>query len=327
MSSWPQPLQPVRGPLPLDRLQGAADGMGPHGPVTRSLHADGLVAPDLICGQTLHLLANQPRPPRDESAKPSPDRPEKASPIAGGVWVREQFTIHRPLPLDDPFTITGESTGRFVRKGRRYGITCSQTHDQAGRLVATNVTNGLLAYRVEEGLADQVEGRGLDEIDSPRPDAGSATANPHAATIAAATPGQRFGGQEVVVSLAMMAARDTTNPTNPIHSDPEAARQAGLARPIAGGSHVLSFALEPILAAWGPGALSHGARFDVRWKAPTEADVAIIPSATVSEVRPDGVDLDLEVVLADGNITALTGTVTVPLPHPDPDPDPDPMPR
>ena len=109
-----------------------------------------------------------------------------------------------------------------------------------------------------------------------------------------------------------MEARDTKKPDNPIHSDPELARKAGLSRPIAGGSHVLAFALEPIMAAAGPEALVHGASFDVRWKAPVYADLVIRPVAEVIEAEQDRVTFQLTATLEDG-ATAMTGTVTVPL--------------
>jgi acyl dehydratase len=301
-----------------DRVRGAAEGMGDHGPVTRALVDDGWMTPDLLCGMTVFLLASQPPEPAptrtDRPPGAMPSTREKASPIAGGVWVREQFTMHRPLTIDDRFMVAGASTGRFVRKGRRYGTTRSQTHDSAGHLVATNLTNGLLAYQVEPGVPDGVEGLALEDTPGPEPDWVAAVANPHLAAIAASTQGTRYGGEELVLSLAMMAARDTANPDNPIHSDPDAARAAGLTRPIAGGSHVLAFAIEPLLATWGPHALFHGSRLDIGWKAPTEADATIVPSATVTTVAPNRVDVDLEVVLAESGATAVVGTLTVPLP-------------
>lgn len=310
--TWPQPLEPVNGPFSAERIDGAAEGMGDHGPATRALISDGLVPPDLICGMTLLLLARQPRPEKAPDAAAEPED-EKASPIAGGVWVREQFTMHRPFGREDAFTVAGESTGRFVKKGRRYGITASKSHDSSGRLIATNLTNGLLSYQAEKGAFDQQEGLPLDQTPSPEPDHQAAAENPHLETIRAATVGQRFGGDEVTVSLPMMAARDTSNPDNPIHSDLEAARKAGLAKPIAGGSHVLAFVIEPLLAAWGPTSLHYGSKFDVRWRAPTEADDVVIPTATVVQVGPDRVVVDLDITLA-GGPNAVVGTLTVPFP-------------
>lgn len=297
------------GPFSPARIDGAADGMGEHGPATRSIVTSGFVQPDLVTGLTLFLLARQPRPDRRSGSAGS--KP-KASPIAGGVWVREQFTIHRPLPRTDPFQVTGESTGRYVRKGRRYGTTAARCHDSGGNLVATNLTTGLLAYRVEPGSVDGVEGQPLEDTPAPQPDQAAASANPHHETLRAALPGQRLGGHELEVTLAMMAARDTAQPDNPIHSDPEEAKRAGLAKPIAGGSHVLAFVIEPILDRFGSQALSHGAKFDVRWKAPTEADSVIVPTATVTAVDPEQVVFDLAVTLGSGSV-AMVGTATVPL--------------
>lgn len=313
--AWPEPLQPAVGPFAEARIEGAAAGMGDHGPITRSLVADGFVPPDLLCGMTLFLLARQPRPAAPTGA--GGDQPGghdgKPSPIAGGVWVRERFTIHRPLPLTDAFTVTGESTGRYVRKGRRYGTTTSVSHDSSGALVATNLTTGLLSYRAVDGLADSSEGLALEDTPAPVADRSAAAANPHLEQLRQATVGEVLGPDPLVVSLAMMAARDTASPDNPIHSDLEAAREAGLERPIAGGSHVLAFALEPILARFGPGALFHGAHIDARWKAPTKADATILPAVEVTAVDADRVELAIDIALAEG-ATAAVGSVTIPLP-------------
>lgn len=307
-SAWPQQLQTVSGPFRTERVDGAASGMGEHGPATVAAIEAGMLPPDQLCGMTLFLLARQPRQPRPaESTGRS-----KASAIDGGVWVREQFTIHRPIDRSDPFTIDGTSEGRFVRKGRRYGVNTSRSHDSEGRLVATNLTCGLLSYKAAAG-ADHVEGRSLEEAPGPVVDHGAAAANPSIERIRAAKPDQIHGGDPMVLSLAMMAARDTSNPDNPIHSDAEAAAAAGLAKPIAGGSHVMSFAVEPLLAAWGTEALSHGARFDVRWRAPVEADVEIVPSAMVTAVDDRTVTVSLEVALTDSGVAAMVGTVVVPI--------------
>ncbi|MEM9565758.1 MAG: MaoC family dehydratase [Actinomycetota bacterium] len=310
-SGWPQPLQPVTGPMRPAKIDGAARGMGDRGPATRSMVEAGLVPPDLLCGLTLFLLANQPRPARPPGATGSERK--GAAGVSGGVWVRERFTVHRPLPTAEVFLVEGEAVGRHVRKGRRYGTTVSRTVDAAHRPVASNVTTGLLSYRPEAGLADGVDGQPADEVEVRGPDHGAAAENPHLDVLLAVRLGDTFGGDELVVSLAMMAARDTDNPDNPIHSDLEEAKRAGLAKPIAGGSHVLSFAIEPLLAAWGPGALSHGAAFDVRWKAPTEADDAIVPTATVTSVDDGVIVVTVEVALAAGPV-AMTGTVAVPVP-------------
>lgn len=306
MTEWPRPLIPVRGPYAAAKIDGAAAGMGDYGDMTRRLVAEGLLPPDLVTGMTLALLARQPR-------KPRPDQPERASGVAGRVWVREQFTIHRPTTCDDPFVVTGESTGTYTKKGRSYSTTSSRSHTSDGSLFAANLTTGLFGYRADPALIDGVEGLPLEATPAPRPDWRAAADNPHVDDIRSTRPGTVFGGEPVLVTLAMMAARDTDNPDNPIHSDPEEARKAGLSRPIAGGSHVLAFAVEAVMRGLGAHCLLHGANFDIRWKAPTEDGVTIIPTATATTVADDRLVLDLAVDLATG-ITAMVGTLTIPLP-------------
>jgi acyl dehydratase len=311
-SEWPKPLTPVRGPFSTERLAGAAKGMGTAGAATCELADEGFVQPDLITGMTLFLLARQKRSESSEPRDTAEKKDSGGTPITGGVWVREQFVIHRPVATTENFTITGESTGRYVRKGRRYGTTRSWTAGDDGTKIATNLTTGLLSYHVEPGAEDEVIGLPLEATPGPEPDHKAAANNPHTEALRQASVGQQLGGEPVTVSLAMMAARDTSNPDNAIHSDPEQAKKAGLERPIAGGSHVLSFALEPIMAGFGIHALNHGAHFDVRWRAPTHCDVVITPTVTVTEATSDRVVCDLSVALADGP-TAMVGTVTIPL--------------
>ena len=305
MTEFPRQLAQVTGPYPAAKIYGAAEGMGAHGDATRALVGQGLLQPDLITGMTLALLAKQPRKPRIDGEK-------KASGVAGGVWVREQFTIHRPIAHNDAWVVDGESTGTYVRKGRSYSTTASRSHTSAGELFATNLTTGLFSYRPNPDLEDQVHGLPLDDTPAPEADWEAAESNPHTQELRSATVGQVVGGAPVLVSLAMMAARDTDDPDNPIHSDPEQARKAGLAKPIAGGSHVLAFALDAVMAEFGTQSLLHGARFDIRWKAPTESDVQIVPTATVVQVESDLLVLDLQVDLV-GGPTAMVGTLTIPL--------------
>jgi acyl dehydratase len=306
-ATWPRPLHDARGPIRADKLDGAAAGMGVWGAQARALAADGLVPPDMLTGMTLFLLSSQPRDPTDESRMPG-----GGGGVAGGVWVRERYTIHRPLRRDDAFSVSGASEGRHVHKSRRYGTTSSATFDAAGARVATNLTTGLLAYAVQEGLADALEGRAPDDIPPPAPDWSVAHENACRENLRRLRVGEVLGGYPVTVSLALMEARDTKTPDNPIHSNPELARRAGLGRPIAGGSHVLAFVLEPILARVGRTALFHGANFDLRWKAPVYADGVIRPVVRVAEVLVDRAVFDLQVTLDDGT-TAMTGRVIVPL--------------
>jgi acyl dehydratase len=306
---WPKPLHSVRGPFDTAKIDGALDGMGNYGDATWELGRKHLLQPDLITGMTLLLLARQPRRPRGENADHDSGI---TNGVSGKVWAREQFTIHRPVDRNDAFTVEGMSTGTHVRKGRRYSTTASTSRTSTGEVFATNLTTGLLSYRSEPDLADSVHGLGPE--DTPEPDWDAARSNPHINKIRGHLQGASFGGERVLMSLEMMKARDTDTPDNPIHSDPEAARQAGLARPIAGGSHVLSMALETVMRALGPQSLLYGANFDIRWKAPTEDGVHVIPRAVLVEAGDDRVVLEVHVDIVDGP-TAMVGTIVIPLPN------------
>lgn len=307
VTDFPRQLSPVEGPFAAAKVSGAAAGMGDYGDAIRKLVGEGLLQPDLITGMTLALLARQPRKPRADGEK-------KASGVAGRVWVREQFTIHRPIGHDDGWQVIGESTGTYVKKGRSYSTTSSVSTASTGERFATNLTTGLFSYVPNPELVDSVQGLPLEETPAPQPDWEAAAANPHLDAVRSVRVGDVLGPDRVLMSLAMMAARDTDNPDNPIHSDPEQAKKAGLARPIAGGSHVLSFPLEAVMRDLGTQSLLHGAHFDVRWKAPTENDVYIVPTATVIEASADRVVFDLQVDI-EGGATAMVAKLTIPLPR------------
>lgn len=310
MSDWPHDLQPATGPMPAERIDGVAAGMADAGPVTGDLIANGWLPPDVMCSMGLFILARQPRIPSEREAS----GPAKASNITGSVWVREQCTIHAPAHREDAFRVEGRNLARFVRRRRRYATSIAHTVASDGTRLATNITTGLTSFRPVEGLADSHVGTPADQIIHPGADHSVAANNPHVEAIAAARPGDSFEPAPVTMTLAMMIARDTAASDNPIHSDPEQARAAGLDRPIAGGNHVLSFALEPVLAAWGPQALSHGARIDTRWKAPTKADDTMTVHGQVTSVTADSVVVEVAIDL-NGGVTALQSTLTVPLPR------------
>ena len=311
--AWPKPLQDARGPIRADKLDGAAAGMGDWGVQTRALHASGLVPPDMLTGMTLFLLSSQPKDPGRNQAIPG-----GGGGVAGGVWVRERYTTHQPLKQSEVFIVRGASEGRHIHKERRYGTTSSVTLGMDGERIVSNLTTGLLSYRPEPGLPDGVEGTSPDDLAAPVPDWRHAAGNPAAVRLKSLTRGEVLGGYLVRVSLALMEARDTKRPDNPIHSDPELAKRAGLSKPIAGGSHVLGFVLEPILAGVGRESLLYGANFDIRWKTPVYADQVIRPRVVVESIETDRVIFHIDATLDpetddDSQAIAMQGIVTVPL--------------
>jgi len=302
---YPRPLVEFCGPMPGDRVERVIEGMGKEGVAARSLVERGLAPPELATGLTLALLSVQPR-------QPSADGAPRASAVSGGVWVREQLTVHAPVPIDAPLVISGAALARFARKGRRYAVSSSETRDARGRLLAENRTTGLELYRADPDLADFYEGVPESELPAPGPDSASAAANPCVDRIRTARGGDVLTGAPVEMSLRRLQDRDGPVPANPIHSDPEAARRAGLDVPIAGGAHVLAFVQEVLLQAWGDEALYHGAHLDVRWKAPVRAGMTMEPRAEVIAVSSEAIELALEARC--GDLTAMTARVVIPLP-------------
>jgi acyl dehydratase len=270
----------------------------------RSLRDAGTVPPDVLMGMSLFLLVNQPRRPRKDERRPR-------GAVSGGVWVREQVTIHRPVRIGQTLVVEGESARRFTRRGRRYGVTLAETRDLDGNLLVSNCTTGLLRYRKDESLPDEAEGRAEDELAIAGPAASQAPANPHLDTLTCLEPGSRFEGERSLVSLEMMQARDAQRDANRIHTDPEVARREGLAAPIAGGSHVAAFLLETLTRACGQQALLHGAHLDIQWKAQTYAGTHITPRAVVERATPELVELSL--IVEGEERTALEGKLYIPL--------------
>ena len=291
----PDSLEPVRGPFEFERVDDGVASLGPFGITTRSLVGAGVAPPDLLMGMTLALLAGQPRAHR----APYDDR---ASPIEGGVWVREQVTIHRPVRLDERWTVNGGTAQRFVRKGRRYGVTVAETVAADGEVLVSNRTTGLLSYQADEFAVDAAQAGPLGEVPVRVADRSAAI------VVERVAEGLSFTSEAPVeVTLALMQRRDGRRPLNPIHSDPERARKAGLAAPIAGGSHIAAFVFEVLMRAWGAEILLHGANIDIRWTSPTFAGEFIEPRLTVTTLTSDLITLECVVDPA-----KLRGIITIP---------------
>ena len=303
-SELPQPLVETFGPIEPERVDAHVASVGDYGVATQALAAQGFVPPDMLCGQTLFILARQPRSARD-------DETGRASPIAGGVWAREQVTIHRPVRRDEVFTVRGASVRRFVRKGRLFGVTSATTTGADGALLVSNLTTGVIEFGVVDDRQDSAEGMAVHELPVPGVDRSRAADNPSLAELRGITPGVVVDGPPVELALALMLVRDGDRPANPIHSDPDAARRAGLAAPIAGGSHVAAFVFERLMALWGPQVLMHGASIDLRWFAPTFGGELIVPRATVTGVDNGVVRVELAVDDRDGAVK-LRGLLEIP---------------
>lgn len=301
--SLAQTLLPVDGPLPARLCEGAVAGLGECGAPIQAIVDAGLVPPDVLTGMTLYLLAKQPRRTHKHGAT--------RTGIEGGVWVREQVTYHSPVRIGEAVHVTGESVRRFSRRGRRYGVTSSETRSSTGDLLVSSCTTGLLSYRRDPELADEAHGVLESELPIPGADRAAARSNPCLETLRRIRPRDQITTGPILVTLEMMRLRDAGRDDNRIHTDPEVARREGLAAPIAGGSHVLAFLQAALMAQWGPQCLMHGAHFDVRWVGQTRADTHVTPRATVTAVSPAMIECELDIRGEDRQV--LHGILRLPL--------------
>lgn len=309
MTRYPRTLAPVELVVSEELAHNAASALGKGARASQALVAAGLVPPDALAVVTLMFLTGQPRGERPrESSRSAPEK--KRSAVAGSVWVREQYTIHGPVRIGEPLVARGEVSRQSVRSGRIYSTTVSQTRSADGAPRVTGCTTGLVRYRRDETLVDREEGRAEADVSVPRPDATAAAENPARDALRALCVGDVIRGPATEVTLDMMRVRDGGQSRNPIHTDPEAARRAGLPAPIAGGAHVLGFLLETLMQAWGSEALLYGACFDVRFTSQVRAGAAVEPFARVAAATEGEVGLDLRVD-CEGRV-AMRGTLVVP---------------
>lgn len=290
-ATLPLDLPAVPFPITTALCEHWIAGLGGKAPAVRELMERGQAPPFALTGCTIFLISSH-------------------YDIAGGVYWREQVTCHRPPRIGETLSVSGAVERVYVHDGRRYQQMASRSVDAEGRPVASSRSTGLSQYRRAETTPAGEEGQ-PDESTAPGPDFAAAQANPCLAALRALTPGQAIGGDTQPVTLQMMRDLSAGDERNPIHTDPEVARAAGLKAPIAGGPHVLAFLQEAMLESLGAEALSHGAHFDVRWVSPVFAGDMVATRATVSDVRSDRLDFELRVE-SDGR-TAMIGTAVVPL--------------
>lgn len=295
-----RPFDPATVSLPLDLpavpfpvTEGARErwtrGLGDRCPAVRELLSRGIAPPFTVTGCTIFLVSSH-------------------FDITGGVYWREQVTYHRPVRLGETLSVAGRIEQVYVHDGRRYQVMTSRTVGEDGTPAATSRSTGLGKYRRDEGIEESSGGELPYEAG---PDFAAAAGNPLLASLRKLQPGQALEGEPQLVTLQMMRDWSAGDERNPIHTDPEVARKAGLAAPIAGGPHVLAFLQEMLMERLGAEALSHGSHFDVRWVSPVQDGGTVVTRAAVTVADARAVVLDLKME-CDGR-TAMIGTATIPL--------------
>ncbi|MFQ5381661.1 MAG: MaoC/PaaZ C-terminal domain-containing protein, partial [Dehalococcoidia bacterium] len=223
---------------------------------------------------------------------------------------REQVTYHRPVTIGEELTTSGSVETTYLHDGRLYAVMSSRTSGTDGRPVATSRSTGLQQYRRSEEAVNP-SGLTAPPPGAPAPDEGAARSNPALEDLRRVTAGDRFQAGPVTVTLEMMRAQAGGDQSNPIHTDEEVARKAGLRAPIAGGPHVLAFAELALTDALGAEVLSHGSHVDVRWISPLYAGGTVSAIAAVTDVQSGGLTFELSAE-ADG-VPAMIGTAFIPL--------------
>lgn len=277
----------------LERARRTLAGLASDCPATAALVAEGYLPPEALVAGSVHLLSSH-------------------YDIAGGIYAREQLTLRRPVRLGEALTVDGSLAARFVKRGRLYRQVLATTRDDSGGVVAESRTTSLARYRSQPG--DDTESS-LDAGRAEAPGVGPAPANNRhlsaLSTLSTLSPGLAWSAEPRTYTLEMMQAETGPDDRNPIHTDPEAARAAGLAKPIAGGPHVLASALELLHRELGPHSLSHGAHLDVRWTSPVEDGDVVMARAEVAELH--GARLVVAAKAAVGERLAMVATIEIPL--------------
>ncbi|MEM9405121.1 MAG: MaoC family dehydratase [Acidobacteriota bacterium] len=288
----PLRLEAVPVETDLSRAQRTLAGLGSDCPATKTLVDDGYLPPEALVAGSVHLLSSHYE-------------------IAGGIYAREQLTLLRPVRLDEQLVVSGSLASRFVKRKRLYRQVLSTTRDRDGHTVASSRTTSLGRFRPQgrRGAMNLDRGSAEPPPISPRPEN-----HDHLPTLGSLSEGRSMTASPRLYTLSMMQAETGPDDRNPIHTDPAVARAAGLAKPIAGGPHVLSSLLELLHLELGGHALSHGAHLDVRWISPVEDGDAV--TARVVVTGRSVTTLSLEGSASVGERLAMLARIEIPLHDP-----------
>lgn len=111
-------------------------------------------------------------------------------------------------------------------------------------------------------------------------------------------------------AAAIAAYAQASGDNNPLHSDPEIAARAGLARPPVHGMLVMA-CFEPFLAGWRPG--SRVKKLGAKFIKPLLSDEAVVVSGKVVKAAADGVCvLRLSAKRDNGDLVCLAEAFVVP---------------
>jgi acyl dehydratase len=180
--------------------------------------------------------------------------------ISQSVHAGQKLDVLALPRLGSTLTVRGHAIGKFVKRGRRYVQTATETCDETGRQVARGVTTGVLVYAESNGAREPFSA--APPVDEP--------------TALEALPSlERVMTKEAMILYEPEGERS-------IHTDDDFARLVGLPAAIATGTLFLAYIFDLLYRRYGFESVV-GTAIDVRIRAPVLAGDRIITAGRVFE--------------------------------------------
>ncbi len=146
-----------------------------------------------------------------------------------GLHAREEFELYAPIRVGQRVTLSGAFTDKFVKRGRGYTVLTAEARDEQGRVLIRNI--GTEIFRIPSGLTPGQRSA------PPSERAVTGVLPPGAPIVEQASHDTPVGTVLPPVSTTVTFEQMTIYSfgTRNIHTDREAARNAGLPAPIAQG--------------------------------------------------------------------------------------------
>ncbi len=183
--------------------------------------------------------------------------------ISQSVHAGQRIEVLRVPRIGERLRVTGRAREKFVKRGRRYVVTDTETEGEGGDPVARGTTTGVLVY---------AEGEPAGDGDRPRPP----PEEPPAIL-------ERLGPLGRTMTLEKMRLYEAPDELS-IHTDDDFARAAGLPAAIATGTQFLAYISDLLYRTYGMGAVA-GTELDVRIRLPVFAGDRVEASADLVSRR------------------------------------------
>jgi acyl dehydratase len=213
-----------------------------------------------------HLRATGQQPYADPSIAPISILAAEGVNLADRFWdisesvhAGQQLEVLALPRVGDVLRVTGVARDKFVKRGRRYVVAETSTHNARGELIARGVVTGVIVY--SEG------------------DDSGGGASPERANEPAPRPLAKLGPLVRTMTHEAMVLYEPPGEQN-IHTNDEVARQAGLPASIATGTLFLAYVFDLLHQSYGD-ASRVGTSIDVRIRLPVFAGNRLETTAEV----------------------------------------------